>query len=142
MKLTREASVTTPLEASFLALRDALAKGDLDGFYGAMLPDAVIMDEDLPFRVYKAGFQNHIAFHGPGNWEGFAWQPQDMRYTEAGETGVVAGFAMFRGKPRDSGYRLRPMMFTQGWVKQGAGWKLASWHQSPIVGHVTGQSPG
>jgi hypothetical protein len=58
------------LEAAFVTLTNALAKGDLEGFYGLMLSDAVIMDEDLPFRVDKAGFQGHIAFHGPDNWEG------------------------------------------------------------------------
>jgi ketosteroid isomerase-like protein len=133
---------TTSLETTFAALTNALAKGDLNGFYGLMLPDAVIMDEDLPFRVDKAGFQGHIAFHGPDNWEGFAWKPQDMRFAVVGDTGVVAGFAMFRGKPKDAGFRLRPMMFSQGWVNRKGAWMLASWHQSPIVGHATGQSPG
>lgn len=130
------------LEAAFAALTDALARGDLDAFYDAMLPDAMILDEDLPFRVDKAGFQAHIAFHGPDNWEGFAWKPSGMRFLERGTTGVASGFAMFRGKPKDAGFRLRPMLFSQGWVNTGPGWKLASWHQSPVVGHVTGQSPG
>jgi hypothetical protein len=133
---------TAGLETAFAALTNALAKGDLAGFYGAMLPDAMIMDEDLPFRVDKAGFQGHIAFHGPDNWEGFAWKPQDMRFAVADKTGVVAGFAMFRGKPRDAGFRLRPMMFSQGWVNDDGSWKMTSWHQSPIVGHANGQSPG
>lgn len=130
------------LEAAFADLTNALGRGDLDKFYGAMLPDAAIMDEDLPFRVDKAGFQGHIAFHGPENWDGFAWKPQDMRFGVEGDTGVVSGFAMFRGKPKDSGFRLRPMMFSQGWIRQADSWKLASWHQSPIIGHVTSQSPG
>jgi ketosteroid isomerase-like protein len=133
---------TATLEAAFRALADALARGDLDAFYGAMLPDAVIMDEDLPFRVDTDGFKAHIAFHGADNWEGFAWKPSDMRYAVAGETGAVAGFAMFRGKPRGAGFRLRPMMFSQGWTRTRGNWRLASWHQSPIVGHVNGQSPG
>lgn len=129
------------LQSAFEALVAALAKGDLDGFYGVMLPDAMILDEDLPFRVDKAGFQSHIAFHGPANWAGFAWKPSGVRYAVRANTGVVAGFAMFRGKPRDAGFRLRPMMFSQGWNRAPAGWRLASWQQSPIVGHVTGQSP-
>jgi ketosteroid isomerase-like protein len=133
---------TANLETAFATLTDALAKGDLERFYGVMLPDAMIMDEDLPFRVDKAGFQSHIAFHGPEIWEGFAWKPQAMRFTVAGDTGAVAGFAMFRGKPKDAGFRLRPMMFSQGWVNENENWMLASWHQSPIVGHATGQSPG
>ena len=130
------------LEQAFRSLENALATGDLDGFYGLILPGAVIMDEDLPFRVDRAGFQAHIAFHGPANWEGFAWKPEHVRVTERGDGGAVVGFSMFRGKPRDAGFRLRPMMFSQGWVKRPEGWRVTSWHQSPIIGHVSAQSPG
>jgi SnoaL-like domain len=134
--------VNPELQTAFQSLVDALANGDLDGFYGLMLPEAMIMDEDLPFRVDKAGFQAHIAFHGPDIWEGFAWKPSHTRFAVARDTGVVTGFAMFRGKPRDAGYRLRPMLFSQGWTRSSIGWRLASWQQSPVIGHVTAQSPG
>ena len=130
------------LEPAFASLVAALARGDLDSFYGMMLPDAMIMDEDLPFRVDKAGFQAHIAFHGPSNWEGFAWKPSSMRFVTSGTTGFATGFAMFRGKPWDAGFRLRPMLFSQGWTRLPDGWRLASWQQSPVIGHVTRQSPG
>lgn len=132
----------TSLEAAFADLVDALAKGDLDRFYGSMLSDAMIMDEDLPFRVDKAGFQAHIAFHGPEMWEGYAWKPSSPAFVVHGDTGVVTGFAMFRGKPRGAGFRLRPMLFSQGWARLPLGWRLASWQQSPVIGHVTRQSPG
>lgn len=129
------------LNDAFNTLVAALSRGDLTSFYDVMLPDAMIMDEDLPFRVDKAGFQSHIAFHGSENWEGFAWKPSGVRYAVLGNTGVVTGFAMFRGKPRDAGFRLRPMLFSQGWAHLPMGWRLASWQQSPVVGHVTRQSP-
>lgn len=129
------------LKTAFAALVEALSKGDLAGFYGAILPDAVIMDEDLPFRVNRAGFEQHIAFHGPKIWEGFAWRPHEPRFTAVDGTGSVTGFAMFRGKPRDTGYRLRPMLFTQGWTRTGAGWRIVSWQQSPVVGHTDHPSP-
>ncbi len=130
------------LEEAFTGLVDALATGDLGGFYGRIDPRAVILDEDLPFRVDRGGFEAHIAFHGPGNWEGFQWKPSHARFLTAGLAGVVTGFAMFRGKPVDSGYRLRPMLFTQTWHREDGDWKVTSWHQSPIVGHVSTQSPG
>jgi ketosteroid isomerase-like protein len=130
------------LKEAFDALTRALAIGDLARFYGLIRPDAVIMDEDLPFRVDRAGFEDHIAFHGPLNWEGFAWKPHDIRFVENGATGLVAGFAMFRGKPKDSGFRLRPMMFSQGWSCGSEGWRITTWHQSPVVGHVSVPSPG
>lgn len=129
------------LSAAFDALTAALRQGDVATFFGMLLPDAQIMDEDLPFRVDRAGFQDHISFHGPTNWQGFEWRPHDVRFVENGTTGVAAGFAMFRGKPRDAGFRLRPMMFSQGWAKVDGEWKVASWHQSPVVGHATHQSP-
>lgn len=129
------------LESAFNDLADALATGDLDRFYGLMLSDAVIMDEDLPFRVDRAGFQSHISFHLGGIWEGFAWKPDRVTFATKGDSGTVAGFSMFRGKPRDAGFRLRPMLFSQGWVRAEGEWRLASWHQSPVVGHVQQQSP-
>ena len=132
----------TDLAAAFRSLVRALDTADLASFYGAMLADAAIMDEDLPFRVDRAGFQAHIAFHGPANWEGFAWRPHDVRFVRAGAAGAAVGFAMFRGKPKDAGFRLRPMLFSQGWAATPAGWRLASWQQSPVIGHVSRQSPG
>lgn len=129
------------LEKAFLDLADALATGDLDRFYGCMLPDAMILDEDGPFRVDRAGFQDHINFHLSGTWETFAWKPRGMIYSSMGDSGAVAGFSMFRGKPRDAGFRLRPMMFTQSWTKLDGVWRLAAWQLSPIIGYVQQQSP-
>lgn len=135
-------SESAELRAAFDALVAALAAGDLDGFYGLILPDAMIVDEDIPFRVDRAGFADHIAFHTSGIWDGFQWKPYNVRFARKGPAGVSAGFAMFRGKPRDAGFRLRPMLFSQGWVLRAEGWRVASWQQSPIVGHVDRQSPG
>lgn len=132
----------TNLEQTFGSLVNALETGDLDGFYSLILEDAVIMDEDLPFRVDRTGFQEHISFHTSGIWEGFAWKPHDPRIVSRDDAGTVVGFAMFRGKPQDSGFRLRPMLFSQGWVKRAEGWRMSSWHQSPVIGHVSAQSPG
>lgn len=42
---------------------------------------------------------------------------------------------MFRGKPRDAGFRLRSMMFTQSWTKLDGVWKMAAWQLSPIIGY-------
>ncbi len=133
---------TGSLDAAFGRLVAALGSGDLPNFYGLILPDAPIIDEDLPFRVDRAGFEEHVAFHTSGVWEGFAWKPYSVRFARMGGTGVAAGFAMFRGKPKDSGFRLRPTLFSQGWVRLAEGWRVASWQQSPVVGHTTRQSPG
>lgn len=135
-----EASVAS-LKSAFAALENALATGDLDTFYGCMIEDAIILDEDLPYAGNKSAFQDHISFHGPDNWEGFAWKPRDLHVSCVANAGSVVGFSTFRGKPVDAGYRIRPMMFSQGWFFDNGKWKLASWHQGPIIGHVTSQSP-
>lgn len=129
------------LEQAFLRLTEALAAGDLDLFYALMLPDAMILDEDGPFRVNRAGFQDHIAFHVSGTWESFAWKPSGVSFCSIGDSGAVAGFSMFCGKPRDAGFRLRPMLFTQSWTKLDGEWRLAAWQLSPIIGYVQQQSP-
>ncbi|MCG8505835.1 MAG: nuclear transport factor 2 family protein [Sphingomonadales bacterium] len=133
---------TADLQRAFDRLEAALAGGDLDGFYGLIDDDAVIIDEDIPFILSKADFIDHIDFHLTGIWENFSWQSRDPQFRVFGNTGIVASFATFRGKPVDSGYRQRHLTFTQGWNRFADGWRLVNWHQSPIDGHVIEGSPG
>lgn len=130
------------LRAAFAALTKALGTGDLDGFYGLIDENAYIFDEDIPFLLSKADFKNHIDFHLTGIWESFAWVPRGPEIRAFGDTGIVAGFTVFRGKPKDAGFRQRHIAFTQGWARRGGDWKLINWHQSPIDGHVLEGSPG
>lgn len=136
-----DAGAEVELGTAFNGLVHALERGDLAAFFEAILPDAVIMDEDLPFRVDLEGFKDHLGFHSSKVWEAFTWKPYDVRVVASGAVGAVVGFAMFRGKPRDAGYRLRPMMFTQGWTRLQAGWRIISWQQGPLVGHLNRISP-
>lgn len=128
--------------AAFDRMVQALGRGDLDAFYGAMHPRFIMLDEDIPWRLGKAAFQDHISFHTGGTWDQFAWVPLATTARAYGRTGVVAGQAMFRGKPRDAGFRLRPILFTQAWVETAGGWQLLNWHQSPVNGLITAASPG
>ena len=57
------------VEAAFNEMVGALKSGNLDGFYGAMHPAFTMIDEDSPFRMSKAEFQDHIGFHVSGIWE-------------------------------------------------------------------------
>lgn len=129
------------LAQAFGQLTQALATGDLPGFYGLVSPDAVIMDEDLPLRVDRAGFQDHISFHRPGNWEGFASKPHDMSFVESGSVGLAAGFAMFRGKSRDAGFRLRPGFAPATCVLANGEWRALSVHFSSLRSQVLDASP-
>ncbi len=130
------------LRATFDSMVAALNAGKIDEFYARLHPQLVMIDEDSPWRLDLAGFQDHIGFHGGNLWESFAWKPSDVRVQVSGLTGVIAGSATFRGKPRDSGYRLRPLLYSQGWIRDGSEWRMVLWHQSPVVGHVTRSSPG
>ena len=132
----------TGLKESFFMLDNALATGDLETFYNLIHDDAIIIDEDIPFRLSKSGFKDHIGFHIGGVWESFSWQDRNPKFRVFGNTGIVASHATFRGKPVDAGYRQRHMAFTQGWHKFDSGWKIINWHQSPFDGHILEASPG
>ena len=130
----------TQLEQTFLRWRDALNSGDLDTVYALMDAEMVIFDEDIPWRFSKGEFIDHIDFHVP-LWESFQWVPREMRYQTRATTGIVSGYATFRGKPRDCGFRQRFMCFTQTWVKNRNRWTLVCWHQGPLHGQIDGASP-
>ncbi len=128
------------LQENFETWRDALNRGDLEAVYGAMDPDLVIYDEDIPWRFSKQDFVDHIAFHVP-LWESFQWVPREVRCQTRGDTGIVSGYATFRGKPRDAGFRQRFMGFTQTWLRTSGRWTLVCWHQGPLHGQIHGASP-
>lgn len=128
------------LEQVFGKWRDALNNGELDAFYGLMADDMVIFDEDIPWRFSKADFIDHIGFHVP-QWESFKWVPRELRFQTRGTTGIVSGYATFRGKPKDAGFRQRFMGFTQTWINDGGSWSLVCWHQGPLHGQIDGASP-
>lgn len=130
------------LQGDFDSMVSALNAGEIERFWAYFHPSAVMIDEDSPWRFDLAGIKDHIGFHGGGVWESFAWRPRDLRRVVRGDTGVVAGAATFRGKPKDAGYRLRYMLFTQGWLRTNAGWRVVLWHQSPVIGHLVNGSPG
>ncbi len=132
--------MTMNLEQAFQGWRGSLNKGDLDGMYAVMADDMVIFDEDIPWRFSKADFVDHINFHG-ANWEAFEWVPRELRFQERGDTGIVSGYATFRGKPKDAGFRQRFMGFTQTWLRSGDTWSLICWHQGPLHGQIEGASP-
>jgi len=130
------------LKEAFYNLDKALGTGDLETFYMLIHNEAIIIDEDIPFRLSKSGFKDHINFHIGGIWESFEWQDRNPKFRVFGNTGIVVSHATFRGKPVDSGYRQRHMAFTQGWHRFDYGWRIINWHQSPFDGHILEASPG
>lgn len=128
------------LEQAFEHWCEAFNAGDLDTAYASMAEDMVIFDEDIPWRFSKTDFVDHIVFHG-AQWESFQWVPRELRFQTRGATGIVSGYATFRGKPIDTGFRQRFMGFTQTWVLEGSKWSLICWHQGPLHGQIDGASP-
>jgi ketosteroid isomerase-like protein len=127
------------LEAGFKAWQDALNRGDMETFFAAMDDDIVIYDEDIPWRFSKADMIDHLSFHAKV-WDAFQWVPRELRFQTRGDTGIVSGFATFRGKPKDAGFRQRFMGLTQTWMRKGTGWTMLSWHQGPLNGQLDGLS--
>jgi hypothetical protein len=123
----------------------ALNGGDLVTFWSLYHDRCEILDEDYPWRMTKEEFVDHIDFHakggGRGLWEFFQWVPRDVNIVVIGDTGHVSGFATFRGKPRDAGFRQRFMGFTLTWVREEGRWRLLCWHQSVLAGRIEGASP-
>lgn len=133
-------ATVTGLRAAFDDWSKALNAADLDAFYAFFDEDAEILDEDYPWRLDKADFQDHIAFH-TGVWESFAWIAREVETKVWGTTGHVSGFSTFRGKPRDAGFRQRFMGFTTTWYHADGRWSLVSFHQSVLAGRIDGASP-
>jgi ketosteroid isomerase-like protein len=136
-------ATTKGLDAAFKDWANALNGGNLKAFWKYFDEKAEILDEDYPWRMSKADFIDHIGFHlhGEGLWEFFQWVPRDVNVKVWGPTGHVSGFATFRGKPRDAGFRQRFMGFTMGWAHQRGDWRVVCWHQSPLLGRIEGASP-
>ena len=128
------------LELVFETWQKGFNRGDLDVAYGSMDGDMVIFDEDIPWRFSKADFVDHIGFHAP-LWESFAWAPRELKFQTRGSVGIVSGYATFRGKPKDCGFRQRFMCFTLTWLKSKGEWSMICWQQGPLHGQIDGASP-
>ncbi len=143
--MTQDANLQS-LQETFDDWTACLNEGKLDEHFDYYHEESDILDEDYPWRMSKADFQDHIHFHaasndGKGVWEFFQWIPRENHFLVVGDTGHIAGFSTFRGKPRDSGFRQRFMGFTQTWARLDGRWKLLCWHQSVLQGRIHGASP-
>ena len=86
------------LRTAFDKLTGCFERGDVAGFMAGLDPGLTMFDEDIPFRLDKAGFQQHVGLLA-GNMESMAFIPHDTRLAVHGQTGVVDGYFDFRGKP-------------------------------------------
>ncbi len=128
------------LRAAFDSLVACFERGDVEGFMAGLDPGLSMFDEDIPFRLDKAGFERHIGLLA-ANMENMAWIPRDIKFAMHGQAGVIDGYFDFRTKPKDSGYRIRYGRFTMTMAWKDGGWTMVAWHLSTLAGAVNGGSP-
>ena len=130
----------TSLRAAFDKLMACFERGDVEGFMAGLDPGLAMFDEDIPFRLNKAGFQGHVGLLAQ-NMESMAFIPRDTKFAVHGQTGVIDGYFDFRAKPKDSGYRTRYGRFTMTLAWKNSAWTVVAWHLSTLAGAVNGGSP-
>jgi hypothetical protein len=133
----------TTLEAAFQkAFAVFHGKGTTTDFF-AFLDDAGYMiDEDVPFVLDKSQFREHVEFHMSGMWSSLEAVPREPRFTVVGTTGVISANLTIRGKPRDSGFRLRHCLMSLVCYWDGGQWRALSLNIDPLSGHIVDASPG
>jgi hypothetical protein len=123
------------LAAAFARLLRPETRADM------LLPDAVVIESDVPFPLSRTGALDHLAFHRD-LWDSRAWVPYDLRTRSFGDSAFVSAYLMERGKPKTSGFRLQPIYATATMVRTTAGWRALSLHLGAIRGQLTDISPG
>ena len=79
----------TSLRAAFDKLMACFERGDVEGFMAGLDPGLAMFDEDIPFRLNKAGFQGHVGLLAQ-NMESMAFIPRDTKFA-AGQLSKALG---------------------------------------------------
>lgn len=129
------------LEAAFRAAFAPSEKGRPgDARLAFLAADALVIDHDVPFPMTRAEYADHLGFQS-AQWERYELTLRDIRVTEHGATAVVTAFFNERGKPVDSGFRLRPGYCTAVCSKKDGKWQALSLHLSPLLSQIVDASP-
>lgn len=134
-------ATTQTLEAAFRKVFDGLRAGSPDALMQFLAESALVIDEDTPFVLDKAAFREHIGFHFGGMWESIALVTREETFAVLGTTGVITGLFTLRGKPRDSGFRLRYGNVSLVCAWENGAWSALSLVLGPLSGHITDGSP-
>jgi hypothetical protein len=132
------------LEAAFRAAfaTPADKPGDVATARLAFLHDAALaIDSDVPFPLDRAGYADHLGFHGQ-YWERMDVQLHEVRTAIHGSTGIVSAYYNQRGKPRNAGFRLRPGYCTAVCTLEGGRWRALALHMAPLSAQILDASPG
>ena len=121
-----------------------LGEGNIEAFYDFFEAGGFFVDEDNPFLLNKADFQDHRDFHASGIWEFMDWKPRNLDLRTFGSSGLVSCNFTYRGKPKSGGYRQRHGICTIvcHFDKVVGRWKGICMHLSPLLSHLHHNSPG
>jgi hypothetical protein len=108
---------------------------------GLLLPEARIIDHDVPFALDKAGYADHLGFR-LGLAERYEMKLEGVEVRLHGDSAIVSAYANERSKPRDAGFRLRPCFITAVCTQTTAGWQALSLHIGALNGQIIDASPG
>ena len=132
------------LERDWRAALTPLADdGDTGPLLGFFEDAALFVDEDNPFVLDRAGFDDHMRFHASGIWDHMVLRTQEQRFDVFGTTGLVSCLITRRGKPRDGGFRQRHGVgtFVCHWDETAGRWRGTCLHLSTLLAHTNKCSP-
>lgn len=138
-------SVKSLKEAFYSAIGFYSGETSLDEFLDFFDERALIVDDDHTSVLQKASFKDHLSFHlGSGMWESRALIAYEPVFKIIGDTGLITSNYTMRGKPVDSGFRLRHGVcsFSCFYTGEKNGWRAMSMFLGPMTSYIRNASPG
>lgn len=105
-----------------------------------LAPNAMVIAHDVPFPLSREAFADHLAFQA-GLWDQLEWALTAPRAVAHGKLTIVSSLFNERGKPKDSGFRLRPGFATATCVSHGGTWRAIGLHYGALLGQMLDASP-
>jgi hypothetical protein len=106
-----------------------------------LVPGGMLIDEDPPFLLDKDQAKDHVAFHAAGLWTQREWAFRVARFDVFGSTGLISAAFTLRGKPVDSGFRLRHGLLTISCAWRNGERQALVANFGPLSGHIVDASP-
>ena len=125
--------------AAFAAPADAPARL-FDARLAFLADTGLYIDQDVLFLIDRAAAADHLGFQAR-SWERLEVVLTGVKTLVQGGTGIASAYFSLRGKPRDSGFRLRPGFVTAVCLRSQAGWRALSLHLAPLSAQILDASP-
>jgi hypothetical protein len=115
--------------------------GSYDDFYGFFDADALMVNEDNPFIMDQAAYQDHMSFLAD-SMDTLEWVIRQPTFQVFADTGLVTAELTVRGKPKNDGFRQRHCVMSAVCYWNGSKWRAANLHTSTLLAHIYQMSPG